>query len=353
MKKTIVMALAFCAVIATACSSNNGKITEGDTSKLDTLSYCVGADMGLTLNYQFAGLDLNVEKIKDGIKGGLLENADVTTDAALDILQEFFTKTIRERQDEFEAKHATDTTLVFVPFVSEEEKNEVSYAMGVNAGDGVRQSDMPIQYYWMFQAIDDAYGDKLVLDQRQMSEYMQNYFYVVRPAEAKARSEAWLAEKEKESGVKKTESGLLYKVIEAGDMSKAATKDADVVSVYYVGKLNNGKVFDASRFADRDESQKKMMRKQMPSLFDEEGNPLKADEPIEFPLNGVIKGWTEGMKLVGPGGKIVLYIPSDLAYGVQGAGNAIGPNEALEFTVELLEVKPAVEEAVEEAPATM
>jgi FKBP-type peptidyl-prolyl cis-trans isomerase FkpA len=78
-----------------------------------------------------------------------------------------------------------------------------------------------------------------------------------------------------------------------------------------------------------------------PELFDKNGKLIKEDEPIEFPLNRVIKGWTEGMKLVGPGGKIILYIPAELAYGSQGAGQEIGPNEALEFEVELIEVKPA------------
>ena len=93
-----------------------------------------------------------------------------------------------------------------------------------------------------------------------------------------------------------------------------------------------------------------MIRTQQPSLFDETGKLLEPSEPIEFPLNRVIKGWTEGMKLIGPGGKIKLYIPADLAYGRRGGGQLIGPNEASEFEVELLEVIPA---AVEEAPAVV
>jgi FKBP-type peptidyl-prolyl cis-trans isomerase FkpA len=105
--------------------------------------------------------------------------------------------------------------------------------------------------------------------------------------------------------------------------------------------LQDGTVFDASRFENRSKEQQKMMRLYQPSLFDDKGNLLEPSEPIEFPLDRVIKGWTEGMKLVGPGGKIMLYIPAELAYGSHGAGPMIGPNEALEFEVELIDVKPA------------
>lgn len=80
--------------------------------------------------------------------------------------------------------------------------------------------------------------------------------------------------------------------------------------------------------------------------------PKEADEPAKFPLNRVIKGWTEGLQLVGEGGKITLWIPSDLAYGTRGAGRDIGPNEALQFDVEVIEVIPYEEPAPADSTAT-
>ena len=139
--------------------------------------------------------------------------------------------------------------------------------------------------------------------------------FVLDPASPEAvnkrESEAWLAEIEKQDGVEKTESGLLYRIDRKG--GEKATKDTDRVKVNYEGRLRTGEVFDSS---------------------------YERKEPIIFGLNQVIKGWTEGMKLVGKGGKITLWIPSDLAYGERGAGENIGANEALEFTVELLDINP-------------
>ena len=84
------------------------------------------------------------------------------------------------------------------------------------------------------------------------------------------------------------------------------------MKVDYEGKLRTGKVFDSS---------------------------YARGEAIEFPLNGVIPGWTEGVQLIGKGGQITLWIPAELAYGQRGAGSDIGPNEALEFKVELYDIK--------------
>jgi FKBP-type peptidyl-prolyl cis-trans isomerase FkpA len=110
-----------------------------------------------------------------------------------------------------------------------------------------------------------------------------------------------------------------------------AVNDEDVVKVLYTGRTKDGKVFDSNRWADMPAERQEMIKSYQP-------DQAEKDNPIEFPLNRVIKGWTEGMKLVGKGGKITLWIPSELAYGQQGAGQDIGPNQALRFDVELLEV---------------
>ncbi len=108
-----------------------------------------------------------------------------------------------------------------------------------------------------------------------------------------------------------TESGLQYEQLEAGE--GASPSVSDVVKVHYRGSLIDGTEFDSS---------------------------YARGEPVSFPLNGVIGGWTEGLQLMKTGEKARLVIPADLAYGANGMGNAIGPNETLVFEVELIEVNP-------------
>ena len=120
----------------------------------------------------------------------------------------------------------------------------------------------------------------------------------------------FLKENAEKQGVKTTPSGLQYKVLSEG--SGKSPKATDVVVVNYRGTLINGKEFDSS---------------------------YKAGQPIEFPLNRVIPGWTEGVQLMKEGAKFEFFIPSNLAYGPRGAGGVIGPDETLIFEVELLKVK--------------
>ena len=126
---------------------------------------------------------------------------------------------------------------------------------------------------------------------------------------ALALGEKFLQENATKEGVTTTASGLQYKVLTPG--TGKSPKATDTVLVHYAGTLINGTEFDSS---------------------------YKRKEPISFPLNGVIAGWTEGVQLMSEGAKFRFFIPSKLAYGARGAGGVIGPNQALIFEVELLKV---------------
>jgi FKBP-type peptidyl-prolyl cis-trans isomerase len=122
--------------------------------------------------------------------------------------------------------------------------------------------------------------------------------------------QAFLKENATKPGVHTTSSGLQYLVLEEG--KGKSPKATDTVLVHYKGNLLDGTEFDSS---------------------------YKRNEPISFPLNGVIPGWTEGVQLMKEGGKIRLFIPSNLAYGSRGAGGVIPPDSTLVFDIELLKVQ--------------
>jgi FKBP-type peptidyl-prolyl cis-trans isomerase len=131
------------------------------------------------------------------------------------------------------------------------------------------------------------------------------------PEENKAAGTAFLAENAKKPNIVTTATGLQYEVLTAGTgtTSPSAT---DNVTVHYKGTTLNGEEFDSS---------------------------YSRGEPATFPLNRVIAGWTEGVQLMKEGAKYRFYIPSELAYGAQGAGRSIGPNAALIFDVELIKIQ--------------
>ena len=124
------------------------------------------------------------------------------------------------------------------------------------------------------------------------------------------KGQAFLKENSTKEGVKTSASGLQYKITKEGTGKNP--KATDTVVVHYKGTTIDGKEFDSS---------------------------YKRGEPATFPLNRVIKGWTEGLTYLSEGGKATLYIPSELAYGKRGAGADIGPDETLIFEVELLKIK--------------
>ena len=216
-------------------------------------------------------------------------------------------------------------------FIAEFEKglndtqNSTSYLKGIEIGSNLNQQFSRSEYLFN----DSTIKLKLNLIKKGLIENLKQEANVIMTAEeatewlnktmeakaaeknkgAAAKGEAFLAENAKREGVFVTESGLQYEVVTMGEGEKPTAEST--VKVHYHGTLIDGTVFDSS---------------------------VQRGEPIEFPLNGVIKGWTEGLQLMPVGSKFILYIPYQLAYGERGAGELIGPCEALIFEVELLEI---------------
>ena len=197
---------------------------------------------------------------------------------------------------------------------------KVGYSLGYMMAEGNKEAVGDLNLDTFEKGFRDGYeGKDSALTKEQMEAVLTAYQkeqeekfakdMESKAGDNKAKGAAFLAENGKKAGVKTTASGLQYKVVTAG--TGKSPKATDVVEVNYEGKLIDGTVFDSS---------------------------YERGEPIEFPLNQVIAGWTEGLQLMKEGGKYEFYIPSDIAYGE--AGNAgIEPNSTLIFTVELLKVK--------------
>ena len=193
--------------------------------------------------------------------------------------------------------------------------DKISYAIGLSMGQNLMGSGVTSLEY-----ADLAAGIKDVLEKNQpqisyqeAQQVLGKFFSELEQkiaGQAKAAGEAFLAENAKREGVKVTESGLQYEVLEATIGQKP--KATDKVRVHYEGTLIDGTIFDSS---------------------------YKRGESITSGLNQVIKGWTEGLQLMSIGSKYKLYLPYQLAYGERGAGANIPPYAALIFTVELLGIE--------------
>lgn len=192
--------------------------------------------------------------------------------------------------------------------------DKVSYFIGRNFGDQFKGQGIAIDLAALTEGIKSGLaGEKPKYTQEELMGAMQAFENSMRAKEVARQSEAkdkgikFLAENAKKKGVTTTASGLQYEVLKAGDGPKPVATDR--VNVHYHGTLIDGKVFDSS---------------------------VERGMPITFGVQEVIKGWTEALQLMPVGSKWRVYIPSALAYGEQGAGGDIGPNEALIFDVELL-----------------
>ena len=307
-------------------------MTANAKEKIDTLSYITGQQIGHTIEQQIIPqLKLDYDLILSTIKKNFgkekaikVENQKISKENIKELSEKYFNKEMQQRAM---AAMNDSTVEVFNPT----DRKIVSVLIAADFIYSMEKSPYAIEKESLIKGIEDTHDGKEKLTLEQANRFMENYFTVVVPQQNKEKSEKWLAKVAKEKGVNKTESGILYRIEVAGDMNVKAIKDEDVVKVIYTGTTRDGKVFDSNRWSDMPKERQDMITKYQPEQ-------VGKDNPIEFPLNRVIKGWTEGMKLVGKGGKITLWIPAELAYGERGAGNDIGANEALRFDVELLEV---------------
>lgn len=195
-----------------------------------------------------------------------------------------------------------------------EEQEKVSYCLGLSIASNLITSGVKTLSIEPFmEALDAAFNGKMPeLSPEEANNILQEFFGKLQEEQAGKAVEAgkeFLAENAKKDGVKSLASGLQYEVVAEGNGE--TPKETDSVKCHYHGTLIDGTVFDSS--VDR-------------------------GEPAVFPVNGVIKGWVEALQLMPLGSKWKLYVPSDLAYGAQGAGNLIGPHTTLIFEVELLEI---------------
>lgn len=202
-------------------------------------------------------------------------------------------------------------------------KSKASYAIGLGIGRQLKGASVDVEPELIVRGLKDALDSKALLTDAQIQQVMQEFQQQVvarKMEEAKGATDknkkegdAFLAANKAKPGVVTLPSGLQYKVIKEG--TGATPKATDTVTTNYSGKLLDGTEFDSS---------------------------YKRNEPASFPVNGVIRGWTEALQRMKVGSKWQLYIPSELAYGQNPPpGSQIGPNSVLVFDIELLGVGPA------------
>ena len=192
---------------------------------------------------------------------------------------------------------------------------KLSYALGLIIGNNLKGMNIEGLITGEFtRAVEQVLnGEKLEMTEVQAQGLVQEFLREQQEVAGKAAREAgenFLAENAKREGVKVTETGLQYEVLTPALGIKPTP--TDTVTCHYEGRLIDGTVFDSS---------------------------YRRGEPASFPLQGVIRGWTEGLQLMSIGSKFRFFIPFDLAYGAQGAGGSIPPYAVLIFDVELIGIE--------------
>jgi len=204
------------------------------------------------------------------------------------------------------------SVMIMLPELKSQAIDTTSYSIGMSLGERLKsQGAKNLDYSSVILAIQDILEKKDVRLNKALSDSLNfAYFQNQRNnmfADAKKEGEDFLATNGQRPEVTTTESGLQYEVLTPAEGPKPTSTTS--VTVHYVGKLINGDMFDSS---------------------------VERGQPATFPLNRVIPGWTEGLQLMSTGAKYRFFIPSELAYGSRGAGQAVPPFSTLIFDVELL-----------------
>ncbi|MBU2969770.1 MULTISPECIES: FKBP-type peptidyl-prolyl cis-trans isomerase [unclassified Pseudoalteromonas] len=195
--------------------------------------------------------------------------------------------------------------------------DKASYGIGLQMGEQLKGNPFEgLNLNLVFEGMKDAFtGGEFQVEIPEIQAAFEEINAEIqkrRDSEAKelaAEGNAYLEDNAKRSEITVTESGLQYEILTAGE-GEIPTAES-TVRTHYHGSLINGTVFDSS---------------------------VERGEPAEFPVSGVIKGWTEALQIMPVGSKWRLHIPQDLAYGERGAGASIAPYSTLIFDIELLEI---------------
>lgn len=210
----------------------------------------------------------------------------------------------------------TSTSVLAVGTALDTDAEKFSYAFGINFTHSMMRQGAPLDADAVYLAVKDALSGSAP---RLSAETMENAMRgAAQKADEKkqamagenlAKGKAFMAKNKANKGVTTLPDGLQYEVLSAGTGSQPSADST--VKVHYTGKLIDGRQFDSSKTAGK---------------------------PVTFPVNGVIPGWTEVLQLMKTGARWMVTIPPELAYGANGSGAVIGPNETLVFEIELLDI---------------
>ena len=312
----VLKALPFCMSLLIIISLSTIACGKSDTkdgsskeieSEKDKISYSLGAQFGNSLKQQ--KITLEITKFSKGLKDAHDDKTPEYKEDEIAQIMNDFTNEMRERMSEGGE-----------PGEFKVDMNKVSYIIGTQIGQNFKLHEMDISADIFARGLDDITNDRTpALTDAERGEVMQKFDEGMRVKQEaalnealtknKAEASAFLEENAGKSRITTLPDSLQYEILTEGSGPKP--KAENTVKVHYKGTLIDGTVFDSS---------------------------YKREKPAEFPLTGVIKGWTEVLQLMKTGAKWKVFIPPELGYGANGSPPIIGPNSLLIFEIELLEI---------------